>query len=272
MPDGTRLAVLGSPIGHSRSPQLHRAAYGVLGLDWDYDRVEVDDAGLEGFLDGLGAEWRGLSLTMPLKRRVAELVPEVDEVARRTGQGNTILLDRGRAVKAFNTDVHGVTAAFGEAGVTSATRATVLGGGATAESAVRALEGLGAEVTVAVRDVAKVIASGTFASARVVALGADADAALAESDVAVSTIPPRADFPVSLLRLRAAQTLLDVAYAPWPTPLAAAWTEAGGTVVHGLEMLVHQAVHQIRIFVAGDPSTPLPDEDAVIRAMRAAVE
>ena len=271
-PSDARLAVLGAPIEHSRSPQLHLAAYRVLGLDWDYTREEVDDAGLAGFLDRLGPEWRGLSLTMPLKRRVAELVPDVDEVARRTRQGNTILLDAGRPVRAFNTDVHGIVAALGEAGVRALDRATVLGGGATAESAVVALESLGAEVTVAVRDVAKVVASGTFAGARIVALGPDADAALAESAAVVSTIPPGAEFPVRLAGLGSAQTLLDVAYAPWPTPLAQAWREAGGRVVHGLEMLLHQAVHQVRIFVAGDPSVPLPGEAAVIRAMRTAVE
>ena len=272
MAERARLAVLGSPIAHSRSPQLHLAAYRELGLEWSYERVEVDDAGLADFLAGLGAEWRGLSLTMPLKRRVAELVPEVDEVARRTRQGNTILLEAGRPVKAFNTDVHGIVAAVGGAGVNSAGRATVLGGGATAESAVAALTSLGATVTVAVRDVAKVAASGTFAGSTILPLGPDADAALAVSDAVVSTIPPRAEFPVRLGRLQPAQTLLDVAYAPWPTPLAGAWERAGGRVVHGLEMLLHQAVHQVRIFVTGDATVALPREDAVIRAMRAAVE
>ncbi|PZQ91538.1 MAG: shikimate dehydrogenase [Leifsonia xyli] len=275
MSDRSRLAVLGSPIEHSRSPQLHLAAYRVLGLDWSYDRVEVDDAGLDAFVAGLDTSWRGLSLTMPLKRRVAELVPELDEVARRTRQGNTILLDRGRAVKAFNTDVHGILAALGGAGVASAGRATVLGGGATAESAVVALGELGTEVTVAVRDVEKVARSGTFAHTTLVRLGPDADAALAASDVVVSTLPPGADLAASIAPpppLDAAQTLLDVAYAPWPTPLASAWQNAGGRIVHGLEMLLHQAVHQVRIFVAGDPAVPLPREPEVIRAMRAAVE
>jgi shikimate dehydrogenase len=267
-----RLAVLGSPIAHSRSPELHLAAYRALGLDWEYTREEVDDAGLAPFLAGLGPEWRGLSLTMPLKRRVAELVPVVDEVARRTRQGNTILLDGGTPVKAFNTDVHGIVAALGEAGVASARRATVLGGGATAESAVAALESLGAEVTVAVRDVAKATATGAFPGAAVVALGADADAAVAQSEAVVSTIPPGAEFPVRIAGLERTQTLLDVAYAPWPTPLAATWSGAGGRVVHGLEMLLHQAVHQIRIFLSGDPAVPLADEAAVIRAMRSAVE
>ena len=264
--------MLGSPIGHSRSPQLHLAAYRTLGFDWSYERREVTDDGLAGFLDGLGAGWRGLSLTMPLKRRVAELVADVDPIARRTRQGNTILLDDGTPVKAFNTDVHGIVQAFADAGVTAATRATVLGGGATAESAVVALESLGAEVAVAVRDTARAAASASFASStRIVALD-DATALIADSDAVVSTIPPNAEFTVTLPSLGGAQTLLDVAYAPWPTTLASAWQHAGGTIVHGLDMLLHQAVHQVRIFVSGDPEVALPDEGAVIRAMRAAVE
>lgn len=272
MPEpGARLAVLGSPIGHSRSPQLHLAAYRALGLDWGYERCEVDEAALAGFLSGLGEEWRGLSLTMPLKRRVAALVPDVDDVARRTGQGNTILLDRGRPVRAYNTDVHGIVAAFAHAGVTSMRRAVVLGGGATAESAVFALSSRGATVTVAVRDVPKVAASGSFPESRLVALGPETDAALADADAVVSTIPPGAEFFVDVAGLHTEQTLLDVAYAPWPTPLATSWLAAGGSVIHGLEMLLHQAVHQVRIFVAGSPSIPLVDEDSVIHAMRAAV-
>ncbi len=243
----------------------------MLGLDWEYDRHEVTDDGLADFLGSLDARWRGLSLTMPLKRRVAELVPEVDPIARATRQGNTILLDRGRPVRAFNTDVHGVTQAFADAGVSAPTRATVLGGGATAESAAFALTALGADVTIAVRDVEKASASGAFAAVRVIAL-ADSSAALAASEAVVSTIPPNAEFSVEIPALGSEQTLLDVAYSPWPTSLAAGWEAAGGSIVHGLEMLLHQAVHQVRIFVSGDPGSPLPDEPAVIRAMRAAVE
>lgn len=263
--------MLGSPIAHSRSPQLHLAAYRVLGLDWGYERREVTDDGLADFIGSLGADWRGLSLTMPLKRRVAELVSEVDPVARLTRQGNTILLDGGRPVKAFNTDVHGIVQAFADAGVTSVRRATVLGGGATAESAVVALEAIGADVVVAVRDVAKALASGAFPSARVVSLE-EATGSISTSGAVVSTIPPNAAFEVAIASLGREQTLLDVAYAPWPTALASSWQQAGGSIVHGLEMLLHQAVHQVRIFVAGDPAIPLPDEAAVIKAMRAAVE
>jgi shikimate dehydrogenase len=65
--------------------------------------------------------------------------------------------------------------------------------------------------------------------------------------------------------------LLDVAYDPWPSPLAAAWLEVGGTVVPGIEMLVNQALVQVRIFVHGDPLRALPTEASVLTAMRRAV-
>jgi shikimate dehydrogenase len=260
--------VLGSPIGHSRSPELHLAAYGVLGLDWRYDRVEVDDAGLAGFLDDLSDEWRGLSLTMPLKRRVAALVPHIDEVARLTHQGNTILLEGGRPVRAFNTDVHGIVQAFADAGATTADHALVLGGGATAESAVVALRQLGAHVTVAVRNPDKV--AGVFGDDVGITSLHDIEHELRDADAVVSTIPNGAEFSLPVPD-RLGGTLLDVAYHPWPSALASRWSEAGGEVISGLEMLLHQAVHQIRIFMAGSPEVALRDEAAVIAAMRAAV-
>lgn len=262
------MAVLGSPIAHSKSPLLHAAAYRVLGLDWSYERHEVTEDGLADFVAGLDESWRGLSLTMPLKRRAAQLVPAVDPVAEATTQGNTILLDRGRPVKAFNTDVHGVVAALA---VDRVDHAVVLGGGATAESAVEALRGLGGHVTVAVRNPQKVRDAGTFGpEIDIVALG-DVEGHLRDADVVVSTIPNAAEFTLPIPD-RVGGTLLDVAYHPWPTALASRWALSGGAVVSGLEMLLHQAVHQVRIFVNGDPSRELPDEDAVIRAMHAAVE
>src|SRR6476619_2857343 len=97
-----RCAVLGSPIAHSLSPVLHRAAYAELGLDWTYDRFEVRAEELPAFVAGLDGSWRGLSLTMPLKVAVLEL-GEVDPLAALAGAGNTLILEpHGRRV--YNTD------------------------------------------------------------------------------------------------------------------------------------------------------------------------
>src|SRR5690606_7040046 len=192
-------------------------------------------------------------------------------------QGNTILLEDGRPAAAFNTDVHGIVQAFADAGVSRVERGVVLGGGATAESAVAALSELGAVVTVAVRNPAK--AAGVFGGEATIVPLADVPELLGTAGAVVSTIPNGADFSLPIPArvaenpTRAAHApLLDVAYHPWPSALASRWAAAGGEVVSGLEMLLHQAVHQIRIFVSGDPSTPLPEEARVIQAMRSAVE
>ena len=108
-----RCAVLGSPIAHSLSPVLHRAAYDALGLDWSYDAVEVSEDGLPGFLDGLDGSWRGLSLTMPLKRTVVPLLDEMSARAAQARAANTVVLDAGRRV-GHNTDIPGAVAAIRE--------------------------------------------------------------------------------------------------------------------------------------------------------------
>ncbi len=148
--------MLGSPIGHSLSPVLHAAAYRELGLSgWSYDAIECDAAGLAGLLDSLGPEWAGLSLTMPLKRAVLPLLDQAEQLVADVGAANTVLLRAGRRA-GYNTDVPGMVAALREAGAEVTGDVLILGGGATACSALAALrrEGL-TDVTVAVRDAAR---------------------------------------------------------------------------------------------------------------------
>src|SRR3954447_12913031 len=152
-----RCAVLGDPVEHSLSPVLHRAAYAALGLDWTYDAVPVASGGLAEFLGGLDGRWRGLSLTMPLKREAMPLLTSRDSWAALAGAANTLLLD-GDGVHGLNTDVPGAIAALREATDASVERAVVLGGGATATSVLLALAELGCgSAVLAVRDAARVV-------------------------------------------------------------------------------------------------------------------
>src|SRR3954452_15256003 len=147
-----RCAVLGDPVEHSLSPVLHRAAYAALGIDWTYDAVRVPSGRLAQFLDGCDESWRGLSLTMPLKREVMPLLTSRDPWAERAGAANTVLLDSGGR-HGLNTDVPGAIAAIREATDAPVDRALVLGGGATAASVVLALAELGCgTVTLLVRE------------------------------------------------------------------------------------------------------------------------
>lgn len=109
-PGRTHLAVLGSPIAHSLSPTLHAAAYDALDLPFTYGRHEVASGGLAAFVAGLGPEWRGLSLTMPLKREVLPLLDRTTPLVDELGVANTVAfrLEGSTLVRAgANTDVQG---------------------------------------------------------------------------------------------------------------------------------------------------------------------
>ena len=251
MPAGTtrRAAVLGSPIAHSLSPLLHRAAYDHLGLDATYDALEVDEEGLPQLLDGLGPQWCGLSLTMPLKQAVLPLLDEVSDLARDVAAANTVVLRDGRRF-GHNTDVHGIVAALAEHGTTSAARAVVLGAGATARSALAALAQLGCTSPVLVvrsEPVETLAAAARLGvTPRVTAWSPDV---LDGCDLLVSTLPPGvADGFASYVH--DVPVLLDVVYDPWPTALAAA---CHGAVVSGASMLLHQAAAQVELMTGRKP-------------------
>lgn len=251
-----RAAVLGSPIAHSRSPQVHLAAYRALGLtDWTYDRIECTAEQLPALVGGFGPEWVGVSVTMPGKFAALAFADERTERAELVGSANT-LVRTPRGWRADNTDVDGVSGALRAAGPDLAAGGTglVLGAGGTAPAAVVALAELGVEqLIVAARNADKAGELITLA-ARLGLAGRHCpleDSALteaaAQAGVAVSTLPAEvaARFADALAGL---PLLLDAIYDPWPTPLAAAVSAAGGTVVSGLQMLLNQAYSQVEQF------------------------
>lgn len=270
------LAVWGSPVAHSRSPQLHLAAYGALGLPWTYVRREVDAKGFDGALAGLGGEWRGLSLTMPLKERAFAAASRRDRRAELTGAVNTLRLSPGADPQGVNTDVGGLVGAVRELGVSSPDVARLVGAGATASSAIVALGELGTRrVDVCARrlvSIAPLVDLGDRVGVDVhpYLLGATPHAA---ADVTISTLPGGTVLAPELVAsvADAGGSLLDVAYSPWPSALAEVWSKGGVPVMSGLPMLLHQALLQVRFFVSGDVEDPLPDEHAVFAAMRTAL-
>ncbi|MBB0244216.1 shikimate dehydrogenase, partial [Streptomyces alkaliphilus] len=264
-----RAAVLGSPIAHSLSPELHRAAYATLGLtEWRYDRFEVDGAALPGFVDGLGPEWAGLSLTMPLKRAAIPLLDRVGESARAVEAVNTLVFDPDAGRIGENTDVPGLVAALAERGVHRVPTAAVLGGGATAASALAALARIcEGEVVTHVRGahrVAEVLALGERLGVEVRPEPWERAADSLHLPLVVSTTPAGAGDFLAEAVPGAPGTLFDVLYEPWPTRLAAAWAARGGAVLGGLDLLVHQAVLQVEMMTGRSP--------APLAAMRAAGE
>lgn len=250
-----KAAVLGSPIAHSLSPVLHRAGYAALGLtDWTYDRFEVVADQLPGFVAGLDEQWRGLSLTMPLKVACLEVADEVTPLAARAGVGNT-LVRTAAGWRADNTDIPGLVAALRPAWK-GWTRAAVLGAGATARSSLLALESLGVErVTAYARRAEQADDLVCWAAAAAPSLQVSA-ADLAtwtagEEPAVLSTLPAGAADPAGI---RPGERLLfDAVYADWPTSLARAASAAGWEVIGGIELLLGQAALQFEQFTGQTP-------------------
>lgn len=266
-------AVIGSPIDHSLSPVLHRAAWKSIGMveGWSYKRIECDQDGLSAVLDGLDSQCRGLSVTMPCKQAIIPLLDVVDPLAAAVGSVNTVIPSAG-ILSGFNTDVSGISGALTSTLEAEPRSAVILGAGATAASALAALAGMG------VRDL--VVAARRFDGPyRICAaahrLGVEISRTsftntdglvthIQRADVVVSTMPAHVcDALASLVSPRRAQVLLDVVYSPRHTDLVRSWRDAGGLVAHGIEMLTHQAVMQVKLMTGAEPD---------IEVMRLAVD
>lgn len=265
------LAVLGSPIAHSLSPRIHAAAYRALSLPWRYEAIECETDELAHLLQGTDETWRGFSVTMPLKERAYEIAMLHDSAAQHSQVVNTLFRLAGSAGWAgFNTDVAGLALALEEAHL-DVTHTVVLGAGATAVSAILAAQSLEAQrITVCARrpEAAQSIAK-RFACEW--ATLSPEQPQIADPTLVISTLPNSAGETVVLPAGLIETPLFDVAYAPWPTALAARFQSAGTATHSGIAMLLNQALLQVRIFVNGDASLPLEQEDQVKQAMREAV-
>jgi shikimate dehydrogenase len=207
---------------------------------------------------------------MPLKHAVMPLLDDVSEVARQAGGANTVVLADGRR-SGDNTDVPGVAAALREQHHGRVDRAVVLGGGATAASAIVGLADLGCRhVTVLVRDetraAATVAAAGRHPRTPTVDVRLLTGGPVA-GDVLVSTIPAAAQTDAVVALSADMPVVFDVIYDPWPTPLAVEAETAGRTVVSGLDLLAHQAVLQVAL-MTGAAEVPV---DALREAGRQAL-
>jgi shikimate dehydrogenase len=259
-----RAAILGHPIVRALSPVLHRAAYAALGLDWTYTAIDCDEPCLPGFLRNLDESWAGLSLTMPLKQVAVPLLDEVSTLASAVGAVNTVTVTDGSLV-GENTDIVGMVAALADAGIDHPCCGGIVGGGATARTALAALAALGARIaTVIVRDPAKAAVLQPVAEQVGIGLRILPWAkmtSLLDTDLVVFTLPPGAADPVAPLLRRYQGGVLDVVYGPTRTAVTAAAAAAGARVASGFTMLVHQAARQVQLQTGH--AAPL---DAMIKA------
>lgn len=264
-----RCAVIGSPIAHSLSPAMHRAAYAQLGLDWTYEAVLVEEDGLQQFLSSLGDDVRGLSVTAPLKRQLAELIA-LDPDEPQLGVANTVVIDDDGA-RTYNTDVPGALAALQEGGIGEVSTVRILGGGATAASVAYVLAMLGAKhLELVVRDPSRANEVIDVATSAGVEVGVHSleDALIDKVDLLVSTVPNGVASQRVYELVEASRGVFDVAYDPWPSSLITAAEEAELPCVTGIDLLAHQAVIQVEL-MTGESVSPQVLRDAALLELAA---
>jgi shikimate dehydrogenase len=267
--------VLGKPIAHSLSPVIHNAGYAAAGLDnWTYTATECDEAGLAALVAGLGPEWMGLSLTMPLKEVGLTVATSASPLAAALGAMNT-LVRRPDGWFADNTDAPGMVDVLRAAGAGEVGRVSLLGGGGTARAALGAAHELGAhDVTVYVRrpqagEELRPLAEKL--GLRLTVAGWHDAPACGRADVVISTVPVGGADEIADACAGGGwpsrPAVFDVVYDPWPTPLAASAERAGCRVMSGLDLLLMQGVRQFELFT-GVPA-PVGAMDSALRAAAA---
>ncbi len=267
-----RAAVCGKPIAHSLSPVIHTAGYAAAGLlNWTYTAIECAEAELPDLVAGLGPEWVGLSLTMPLKEAALTVAGTASPAATAVGAANTLVRRPDGTWFADNTDIGGMVRVLRDAGVADRPTVSVLGGGGTARAALAAAAGLGATaVTVVTRRAEALDALSPAAAAldlHLDGVGWPDAAAAFDADAIISTVPKgAADDLAAAVPWRAGSVLFDAVYDPWPTPIAAAAAAAGVRVASGLDLLLAQALGPFEQFTGVVPAPEAPMREALTAA------
>jgi len=242
-------AVLGSPISHSLSPELHMSAYKHLDISGNYGSFDVPAGSLRDFLKDKASDWTGFSLTMPLKEEVLSVAEVIDPLVQRIQSGNT-LVRQGNSWSLHSTDVGGFQSAWGYQNPRKPKSVLIVGSGATARAAAAAFDDRDTDISVIHRNTEREVsmrASVHLSSMKFLPWQFSND--FYESDLIINTTPKAVlDSFAEEISHKPKGTFFDVIYNPWPTQFAHAWTKSGSTVLSGLDLLIAQGIEQIKLF------------------------
>jgi len=243
-----RGAVLGSPVSHSLSPVLHAAAYSFLGLEGSYRAIDVPSGTLQDFIRAQAKDFDYFSLTMPLKEEVLSLELEIDEKTLEIQSGNTLYFRDG-TWRLTSTDGSGFVSALSHAGLKSFNKVLILGAGGTARAVTGSLDSIATEIHVMGRtSIRQEALERAIHLSHFEYLRWSPDVDFTQYDLVVNTTPAgAADLLEDSVHQGTTATFFDVIYKPWPTELAQKWSDCGGKVLNGLELLLYQGIDQLEI-------------------------
>ena len=262
----SRLAVVGHPVSHSRSPAMQNAALEDLGLapDWTYEAIDIEPADLERRvreLPGLG--FAGVNVTVPHKEAALRLADRTGDAAAAIGAANTLIFE-GASIRAENTDAPGLLDAIGD--LPPGSNALLLGAGGAARAVLWALNGAGVEVSVWNRTAARAGEIVEKLGGRVVddPSSGTFDLIVNASAAGLGGGDGLADLPLDPGDFTQDQTVVDMVYGDKPSALLAAAERAGASTIDGLEILIRQGARSLEMWTGREP--PLEVMRAAARA------
>ena len=243
-----RGSILGSPVEHSLSPLLHREAFDFLGIKGEYLRNEVTLGSFSHFFEDHQDSFNYFSFTMPLKEEALSLPVSLDPLVNRIQSANTLYQREGQW-HLTSTDGSGFISALRHEGHQRFDRVLVLGAGGTARAVVGALDGVTDEISVLGRtSTRRDVLEGAVRTSTFEYIRWKDDPNFGEYDLVVNTTPAgAADLLADSIQTGASNLLFDVIYKPWPTVLASRWSDSGGKVINGLELLLYQGIQQLSL-------------------------
>jgi len=269
-----RLGVIGYPIKHSISPQMHTAAIDLLGLDFTYESFEVKPEDLEKFIGRIKSnEIHGINVTIPHKENIIQYLDKVDDFAKKIGAVNTVVNKNGKLV-GYNTDYQGfldsllIDVGFDPKGRSAA----VLGCGGASRAVCGGLCAAGiSKLTIydSVESKSKELFNHLKKNFKTdIKISQDLKQDILDSDLLVNTTPvgmfPNIqNSPIPADFIQENVIVFDVIYNPAETKLLKDAKAAGSKTVNGLNMFVRQGALSFKIFTG---------QDAPIEIMRKAVQ
>lgn len=260
--------VIGDPIEHSLSPQLHNAGYKALHIENDYVFVgcAVKSEHLEDFMKGVRAmNVRGISVTIPHKIAVMQYLDEIDETAKKIGAVNTIVNDHG-VLKGYNTDWIGVIKAIENLTKLKDKKVAVLGAGGAARAVIYGVTQKGAKAAVLNRTIEKaeeLKEHFDITSYLLTEITTVKESEIIINITSVGMLPNINESPIAKDLIKPSHIVLDAVYNPYETQLLKDAKEQGATIIHGTEMLLYQGAEQFALYTG---------KEAPIDTMRKSIE
>jgi len=252
-----RLAVLGHPVAHSRSPVMQNAALADLGLGetWHYEAVDVKPEDFPRFVRQMEAGgFVGANVTVPHKVAALALADEATPAAAAIGAANTLTFRSGQ-ILADNTDAPGLLDSLPAS--PAGKRALLLGAGGAARAVLWALVRAGTEVDVWNRTAARAETLTAELGGRAVSAGdvdqVPYDLIVNSSAAGLDGSDSLASLPLGRDSFRPGQTVVDMVYGDRETTLLSAARAAGARTVDGLEILVRQGARALEGWVGRKP-------------------